>query len=107
IKATKIGSHDKQSLEEHALLKKHFSWAGVRIISFEFGSPSAQAEIIMNPPAMRNSSEPEVPPTTRRRFLKQTVGLAASAAVLSELPQSADGATSASEALLPTIKLGR
>jgi len=61
----------------------------------------------MKPPAMHHSSEPEVSPTTRRRFLKQTVGLAASAAVLSELPQSADGATSASEALLPTIKLGR
>jgi hypothetical protein len=42
--------------------------------------------------------------TSRRKFLQQTVGLAAGAAVLSDLPASA---AQSSDALLPTIKLGR
>lgn len=45
-------------------------------------------------------------PTTRRQFLQQTVGLAAGAAVLSELPQTARGAAASPQPLLPTIKLG-
>src|SRR5688572_31419499 len=47
---------------------------------------------------------PERDATSRRKFLQQTVGLAAGAAVLNDLPASA--ATS-SDALLPTIKLGK
>ena len=44
-------------------------------------------------------------PTTRRTFLKQTVGAAAAAGILSESTSSLDAAEAKS--LLPTIKLGR
>jgi len=44
--------------------------------------------------------------TRRRGFLKRTVGLAAGATVLSEIPQPAQAATVRADPLLPTIKLG-
>jgi len=44
-------------------------------------------------------------PTTRRKFLQQTVGAAAAAGLLSETSPNAHGAT-APEPLLPTIQLG-
>ncbi len=46
------------------------------------------------------------PATTRRQFLQQTAGLAAQAAVLSELSQPARAASVPAAPLLPTIKLG-
>jgi len=46
------------------------------------------------------------PGTTRRQFLQQTAGLAAGAAVVSELAHGAPAALSASAPPLPTIKLG-
>lgn len=46
------------------------------------------------------------PSTTRRQFLHQTAGLAAGAAVLSELAPGAPAAASPAQALLPTISLG-
>src|SRR5437667_12844973 len=48
------------------------------------------------------SSHSGRPFTTRRKFLKDTAGLAAGAIVLPEVPAKA----AAAEALLPTIKLG-
>jgi hypothetical protein len=60
----------------------------------------------MKPDDFRDSSELDAAPTTRRRFLRQTAGLAAGAAVLSELPDDASGAAVSAEPLLPTIKLG-
>jgi hypothetical protein len=45
-------------------------------------------------------------PTTRRRFLKQTAGVAVGAAALTSVPPAAPAAESTAEALLPTIKLG-
>src|SRR5438128_1064619 len=60
----------------------------------------------MEPHNCNPSSELEATPTTRRRFLRQTVGLAAGASVLSELSPSALGATASAEPLLPAIKLG-
>lgn len=45
-------------------------------------------------------------PSTRRQFLQQAVGLAASAAVFSELPEEAQPAISPGALPLPTIKLG-
>jgi len=64
------------------------------------------ARLIMKPDDFGNPPELDVAPTTRRRFLRQTVGLAAGAAVLSEFPRDAGGAAVSSEPLLPTIKLG-
>jgi len=52
-----------------------------------------------------SSLDSDLTPTTRRRFLKQTVGLAAAAGVLAELPPETRAAAD-SQALLPTIKLG-
>ena len=52
--------------------------------------------------AMRDAT-----PTTRRRFLQQTAGLTAGAAVLGKLPAPAQAASAPDPALLPTIKLGR
>jgi len=52
------------------------------------------------------TSECDPTPTTRRRFLQRTVGLAAGAAVLTELPQGGQAASASAESLLPTIKLG-
>src|SRR6266496_2648641 len=45
-------------------------------------------------------------PTTRRRFLQKTAGLAAQAAVLSEMSQPARAASAPAAPLLPTIRLG-
>ena len=45
--------------------------------------------------------------TTRRQFLQQAAGLAAGAAVLSEIGRSAPAAVRSPASLLPTIKLGR
>src|SRR5439155_4932650 len=61
---------------------------------------------IMKPRDFNNSSECDPTATTRRRFLKQTVGLAAGAAVLSDAPLTAQAATVTAEPLLPTVKLG-
>src|SRR5436190_15971902 len=55
----------------------------------------------MNPREFNSSTG-----STRREFLQQTVGLAAGAAVLSELPQSVNAAVT-TDTLLPTIKLGK
>jgi hypothetical protein len=46
------------------------------------------------------------PATTRRQFLHQAAGLAASAAVLGALPPDAESAQPAAAPLLPTIQLG-
>lgn len=56
----------------------------------------------MNP---QETFPPHRDATSRRKFLQQTVGLAAGAAVLNELP--AASAAAAREGWLPTIKLGR
>jgi hypothetical protein len=45
--------------------------------------------------------------TTRRRFLKQTAGLAAGATVLTQLQSATHGAEGSAPPLLPTIKLGK
>src|SRR5687767_11886460 len=45
--------------------------------------------------------------TTRRQFLQQAAGLAAGAAVVSELAQNAQAAVAPADPLLPTIKLGK
>src|SRR6185436_8664175 len=50
------------------------------------------------------SSQPKGDRTTRRRFLKQTAGLAAGAAVLERIIPSC--AAAPAEPLLPTIRLG-
>jgi hypothetical protein len=52
------------------------------------------------------SSTPDEYPTTRRRFLQQTAGLAAGATVLGRIPSEAEAASATGTSLLPTIKLG-
>ena len=59
----------------------------------------------MNPQDFNFFSGTDPHATSRRKFLRQTVGMAAGTAILSEASSSALAATS--EPLLPTIKLGR
>jgi hypothetical protein len=59
----------------------------------------------MNPHEL--PSTPEALLSTRRQFLQQAVGFAATGALLSELPCRAAGATNSDPASLPTIKLGK
>src|SRR5687767_1534567 len=59
----------------------------------------------MNPQDFNFFSGTDPRATSRRKFLQQTVGVAAGTAILSEAPSSALAATA--EPLLPTIKLGR
>ena len=65
----------------------------------------------MQTPDRNPFSEGDLASTSRRRFLKQTVGLAAGAAMGAELPPRALGAntsgTVSPAAVLPTVKLGR
>lgn len=56
-------------------------------------------------PLVESNTTPNTPPTTRRKFLQRTVGLAG-AATLSELPRGTAAATAPADPLLPTIKLG-
>src|SRR5688572_8437442 len=60
----------------------------------------------MNSPESRSPSEDLSVFTTRRKFLRQSVGVAAGAAILSDFPKQTLAANAA-EPLLPTIKLGR
>jgi hypothetical protein len=60
----------------------------------------------MNARQLLASPEPASRGTTRRQFLQQTAGLAAGAALLSELPQGAPAADNTPAPQLPTIKLG-
>ena len=58
----------------------------------------------MKPEELGFLSDPEPTPTSRRRFLQQTVGVAATAAVVPELATA--HAAAANPQFLPTIKLG-
>ena len=60
----------------------------------------------MNPHDLISQSECDGSPTTRRQFLQQATGLAAGAAVLSELPPQARAASTPAASRLPTIRLG-
>jgi hypothetical protein len=66
---------------------------------------SQKQSVPMNPHESTSQSECGGSLSSRRQFLQQAVGLAATGAVLSELPRSA-AADTASIAPLPTIKLG-
>jgi len=59
----------------------------------------------MNSKASRESQKLGETATTRREFLQHTVGAAAGAAMIANF--DAEAATATSEALLPTVKLGR
>ena len=71
---------------------------------FEFSRRDRHASA-MKARETSSSSECHVTSTSRRKFLRQTVGLATGAAVLSELPRESHAAISA-DPLLPTVKLG-
>ncbi|PYJ85333.1 MAG: hypothetical protein DME22_09595 [Verrucomicrobia bacterium] len=60
----------------------------------------------MNSHELISESECDRSPTTRRQFLQQAAGLAAGAAVLSELPPQARAANTSAPSKLPTIRLG-
>jgi hypothetical protein len=60
----------------------------------------------MKPEDLGFLADHDATPTSRRKFLQQTVGVAATAAVLSEVSQTTQAALP-SEPLLPSIKLGK
>jgi len=80
--------------------------SGCVLFPFVFPEALAHALTIMKPEDFLPQSECVSAPTTRREFLQQAAGLAAGAAVLSELPQQARAAITPAASQLPTIKLG-
>src|SRR5437588_1371318 len=78
--------------------------SGGVLFPFEFPEALAHALTVMKPQDFLPQSE--CAPTTRREFLQQAAGLAAGAAVLSELPQQARAVITPTASQLPTIKLG-
>src|SRR5947207_6898215 len=79
--------------------------SGGVLFPFEFPEALAHALTVMKPEDFLPQSE--CAPTTRREFLQQAAGLAAGAAVLSELPQQARAAITRAAPQLPRTRLGR